>query len=763
MPDIFDAIQLNEPKGDVFDKVSSRSRGLSDKALSLVTMGHVGGEYGPEEEVRFTKDGKMIRADVPSGDPGFFEDPITALAMGGVAGARAAINPLRTAAREAIGWFTGGGSEVPGLVKSGAKGVAKAASSKPLAEQATKRQEKGFLESISPEAKVTETVATDVIKPTSKAVPKTTDIFDLESLDPMVKGGMTGNTLPKYAEGSAINLERIDSTLDVKNFINGLTEKLEPQIGKHKVSWEQTRSEAEALGWNIADVKKAWKRKGSFTAAEIEATRQTNLNTSTDLHEMIRSLPADRSQWTPANRAQLLDAMDLVKVTSQAASEAGRSLNMHKKVLSNDPSFTDAVMTQKILKKLNGKGSGRTDDIMDALKNLSETGWDPADVNRFIYNITKTPWEKLSDSAFELWINGLLSHPLTHVVNATSNILTLTYGSFERTGAAGLEAVRALVTNTPRQIFFREGAEDIFSFHGGLQAGFSRFANAMRYGDRATKLDTPVSALPERISRVLPTRALIAEDAFFKGLIEHSELNRLAFRKARAENLRGEALRDRIVDLTTNPTSEMLEAAAKRGKYLTYQKELGEVGSLVMRARDTVPGLKYFIPFVKTPTNIAKFALERTPLNFPRLIAKAAKGELKGAELSEELAKPLMGSLLAFTAYELAEQGKITGGGPKDKAAREAKQNTGWLPYAYKTGDGTYISFQRLEPIGSILGMAADLSELKRDMKENEKFDLATAVSGSITNNISNKTFMQGFTNAINAISDPGSIRKKRL
>ena len=119
-------------------------RTFKDKALSFVTMGHVGGEYGPEEEVTFTpegkmegmeytkgKDGKMVpMAQVPSGDPGFFQDPVTALAMGGFAGVRAAAGPVGkmvTAGREALGWVTGGVSDVPQLAKAGTEALAKAA------------------------------------------------------------------------------------------------------------------------------------------------------------------------------------------------------------------------------------------------------------------------------------------------------------------------------------------------------------------------------------------------------------------------------------------------------------------------------------------------------------------------------------------------------------------------------------------------------------------------------------------------------------
>lgn len=603
-------------------------------------------------------------------------------------------------------------------------------------------------------------IPTQGIKKKTQVIPENVEPeVTPQDLEVLVKGGRIGG-LDKYAEGSAINLERLDTTQDVKQFIQTLTKSAEKDIGKHVQTWDQTRAKAEELGWDISAMKKAFDRKGSFTAAEIEATRQVNLNAVNNLFEKIRTLPADRSGYTPELRAQILDTMDSVRVTSQAASEAGRSLNIHRKALANDPSFTDISAKQKMLKAIMGKGTKKTDDIIDALRQVDTSN--PADVNRFIYNVTKTPWQKLSDRAYELWLNGLLSHPLSHMANVTSNALTLAYTVPERVVAAGTEATRAAITKTPRQIYFKEGAEDIFSIAGGLQSGWKRFLDVMKRGD-VGKFDKPMSALPENVAKYMPTRALSAEDAFFKGFIEHSELNRLAFRQARNEGLKGEALSNRIQELATTPTREMLERVAERGKYLTYQKELGEVGKWVMRGRET-PGplgfaLKIFIPFIKTPTNIAKFALERTPLNFPVIVAKAVRGELKGSQISEELAKPLLGTALATTAYILAEQGMITGGMPKKKSEREEKMNTGFQPYSFKPGD-TYYSFGRMEPLGSILGLAADFNQMEKDMTKEEQYNVAAGIMGAIKNNISNKTFMQGFSNMIELVSDPGRYGK---
>jgi len=583
----------------------------------------------------------------------------------------------------------------------------------------------------------------------------------LSSLEATVKGGQTGPP-PKYAEKSSINLERLETTDDVKHFINNLTKEQELKIGKRKVSWEETRQKAEELGWDVGEMAKTFQKKGSFSAAEIEATRQVNINAITDLHEMLRTLPVERTGYTPEMRAKVLDAIDSVRVTSRASSEVGRALNIHKKILARDEQFKEVSQMNRVLKTLEGKGIKRTDDVIDALRNIDFNN--PSEVNRFVYNATKTRWQKMSDRAYEIWINGLLSNPLTHIVNTTSNTLTLMGQYPERLLGAGIEKARAglgILGGKTQERFMGETAQDAFSVIQGIKNGTKRFLDAMKTGKMTeTKLETHISTLPPEIQKFTPGRALGAEDEYFKGFIENAELNRLAFRRATQEGLRGQAKKDRITNLLSRPTEEMLEAAAQKAKYLTYQQELGKVGSWVMRGRQTVPGLKYFIPFVRTPANIVKFALERTPANIPRIVYKAAKGELTGGVLSEDVAKALTGSMLGFSSYLMAKEGYITGGGPKGSAERDELFRSGWLPYAFKLGD-KYYSFARLEPLASILGISADFAELEKHMKEDEKIKVAAAIGKSVSKNFTSKTFVQGFSNLNDAISDPGRFGEK--
>jgi hypothetical protein len=213
---------------------------------------------------------------------------------------------------------------------------------------------------------------------------------------------------------------------------------------------------------------------------------------------------------------------------------------------------------------------------------------------------------------------------------------------------------------------------------------------------------------------------------------------------------------NRIADLINNPTSDISRTiyakAREESLYRTFNKPLGEFGNSIMRLRDKVPGLKYVIPFIRTPANIAKFTLERTPFNFGKIALDYKRGKIAEGELTQELAKPIVGSMIAAATTVAVLEGNITGAPPKNQKERQLKYATGWQPYSIKVGN-TYYGYNRLEPIGSIMGMTADFVESARSDDEiNEK---AGKIITSLSRNIASKTFLQGISGMLDAISDP--------
>lgn len=578
----------------------------------------------------------------------------------------------------------------------------------------------------------------------------------IESLEAMVKGGRVSREMPKYAEESSINLDRLETTNDIKEFLRGMTRANEEKIGKKSVSWEQTRKTAEELGWNYKDLIKQRKGK-AFTAAEIDAGRQLHMNALTDLFNKIKDIPADKTLRTPEVKLDIMNAVnnysEVLRSVSQASSEAGRALNIHKRMIENNPEFLAESRFQKFMQDIIKKNGA--DKITNAMiDELRDVDWNnPKAVSDIIAKYNKA---KFTDMLFEVWINGLLSGPRTHARNIAGNTLALlTKPTLETPIASVVDFMRK---GKSREYRFGEIPAEMYGAYRGIIDGVRAASRAWKNGmssEAMTKIEFKQPSIPGKTGEIIriPTRALTAADEFFKAIIYRSEIQRQAYRLAAKDGLSKEARLARMAELIDSPTSEMMAAAKYESQYRTFNKPLGHFGNAIMGLRDKAPGLRYIVPFIRTPANIFKFALERTPANFIKIAHDAMTKKLPLDKLPEELAKPLTGTAIGTAIYFLAEEGYITGGGPKNKKSKDILYSLGWQPYSIKIGD-TYYGYNTMEPVGSIMGMAADFSEAARSNPKTAQ-EKAGRMIFSITRNLTSKTFVTGLSASLDAISDP--------
>ena len=251
-----------------------------------------------------------------------------------------------------------------------------------------------------------------------------------------------------------------------------------------------------------------------------------------------------------------------------------------------------------------------------------------------------------------------------------------------------------------------------------------------------------------------------------------SEINALAFRKATKERHVGRAKAERISEILADPPEELTEASLAAARRNTFQAPLSREMTAISGIRHSQSGAwgksKYLVPFVRTPWNIMKFAVERSPLPFLKIakdIARSKRGvgpPIDKAAQADIAGKAAWGTILGSWAYYMASQGKLTGGGPKEPAARDSSYNTGWLPYAIVINN-KYYSYGRMEPLGSILGIAGDLFEGKDVMAEKEKQALTDRMIRSIMTNLASKTFLRGVSDVLAVMNDPERHSKRWL
>jgi hypothetical protein len=382
----------------------------------------------------------------------------------------------------------------------------------------------------------------------------------------------------------------------------------------------------------------------------------------------------------------------------------------------------------------------------------------PAQKATFLSHATKMG----QSAVLEAWMNGLLSNPVTHVANAASNATTTFMGIAERAiaGQFGKEVARGEATAMMHGVLggWRE-AMDIArrTFAASESAlGFSKMENVQRaitadnFGATG-QMGRAVDMLGSVVST--PGRALMAADDFFKAINYRAELNAQAWRQASKEGLSGNALKKRAADLATDVdfASLVKDQAEGYAFYQTFNQELGRLGEGYIDFLGKHPWARIVTPFVRTPINIAKYTLERTPL--VNLAMNQVRADIAAGGIKRELAlaKMGMGGLIFGSAAGLAMGGYITGGGPKDPTLRAMKRTTGWQPYSVKVGD-TYISYSRLDPIGFVFGIGADFVEKAGELDDLNLGNLGAAAVVAMQDTFLDKTYMQGLMNAFKLV-----------
>ena len=247
------------------------------------------------------------------------------------------------------------------------------------------------------------------------------------------------------------------------------------------------------------------------------------------------------------------------------------------------------------------------------------------------------------------------------------------------------------------------------------------------------------------------------EDAFMKTVSYRGALWEEGFRQGRFAGKKGEELSEFIADFVYNPPAEAALRAREGAKYVTLQSDMDPTGSL-KKYQDAFGGRvgRMIVPFFKTPTNAILYIAERSPVAFRMKRYKDAikEGGAVAANARTRMAMG-MGVMGWMVAHYNAEN--ITGGLSADYDVVRAYQRQGIKPYHIKIGN-TWVNYNVLEPISTMLGLVADAMEIMNHSQTDERTvqEVGIAVAGAIGYNLSNKTFMTGLSLVLESISDPG-------
>lgn len=509
--------------------------------------------------------------------------------------------------------------------------------------------------------------------------------------------------------------------------------------------------------------------------------------------------------------------------SKRVKSATGRNLRIYQ--LSKQEFENAKLIEDQILEAKNGyKNFGGGEKGFERFLDQVAIADNPHAIRKIV-NLTwrNKTWNVLN----EYWINALLSSPKTQLVNATSNGILMGARPIEEMVGARISQLISAGDQAKVKEFKLQYDDHLATLTGlgqYVSDANKYFKSAFRSGEQvlqrgdidAGKLDTAntksirsdrkdaVGNLINKTGDVvrLPSRFLNAGDEWFKQINYRAKLRAIGIREGKRQGLKGKDLQkfaDEHFRMGFDETGlrgtneEALEYATEN----TFQNELVGVSARFQQLIQDNPFLKQFFPFVKTPFNIAKQILDRTPIgaiyNYkhvlgmsgdPRMIAKT-RGQLA------------VGSIVLSSAYMLASNGMISnrtnyaGDGRsldvfKDSEfVRQKKTDTNFRPYSIKFSNGYQLSFGQLDPFGAMLGIMADYVMLYEQMTDEERekmgVDLHTgllnsnelsvgqkisastgAMKTALMRNTMSKTYLKALSDVIEAINSEDSYNLER-
>lgn len=500
----------------------------------------------------------------------------------------------------------------------------------------------------------------------------------------------------------------------------------------------------------------------AFNAEEVLAARHLLIGSARRVRDLMQQV-AEGGDPLELARAMARHEMIQGKV-AQATAEWGRAGRSFRRLMAGQPAADQ-------LAAFLAEHSGRTLYQIQEMARLGQHLKTPGEVSKFV---SDTKAGRIRRAIVFYWINALISGPVTHLRYSVGNALNALWTPLvEIPLAAGIGAARERLgmVQSGDRVYLGEAWKQLYALGKGTRDGWGAAVDAWHDGQspalpgeraRVSPFDSEAAPpIPGRLGQAIgvPSRAVGAIHAFFKSLRYEQNIQSLAYRQATVEHLTGQDFANRIAELTSSPSADMMQqatASALRELYMAPTEYHSVMGALVRASNHPSNGglaLKIIAPFMKIGSQVTRNAfLERTPLGL-------ADRQIRGAVLSNgaasdlQLAKMTAGIGLAATAVLATLEGHVTGDGPSDPNRRAV-----WLlshrPNTLRIGDVT-IPYQGLGNLGMLFRFAANMTETAQGWDEQDGGKLAVDVLEGISRSILDENFMRGVKDALDAVYHP--------
>ena len=312
--------------------------------------------------------------------------------------------------------------------------------------------------------------------------------------------------------------------------------------------------------------------------------------------------------------------------------------------------------------------------------------------------------------------------------------------------------------------------------------------------------DYMTQAIPTKFGRFIrvPTRLTVAIDEYFKARLRTQKALALISEKASLDSEKGLGSYDSLyaqykriwsegdkenyaanLNQIFGDESTAIFDVRNYARDNTFQTQLPKALQKITEWKGDNSGpiqtlLTQAIPFLRTPWNLATQGASYIPVAgyFARgLETKAVLRELKDGtkrlvsepvRMSREdaLARQVVGFGASMAVWAMFDNGIITGAYPIDPDRRQTMIDAGIPEFSIKVGD-SWVSYRKMEPISTVLGIASDIKALDEYLKKEGFYDrtddegraLANeAMKGlwqSFKSNLLQKTFMEGFSELV--------------
>jgi hypothetical protein len=598
------------------------------------------------------------------------------------------------------------------------------------------------------------------------------------------------------------NFDHMNTTKDMNDQMNEVSNFYKEQIKEANrgiLTREVIQDLAEQLDWTEADIIKR-QIGGTFNAEQMLASRQILISSLDKLTNFANTLAMGGTNEDRVAFFKQLNLHALLQAQVKGAqTEIARSLGQFNITASG---MAREIELEELLRDIDRHGDAST-----IARRFLELPTDRAR-NNMARNAVKPG---STDMAFEIWINALLSNPATHATNILSNALFTVWSIPEHVLAATIGAARSSITGSHDRLRIQEVLAGIRGMNRGTKEGFAFAWEAFKADKVHTRFNKLDGLQTQKITAAnfgfdensiaargidflghfvrLPGRFLMAEDDFFKALNYRIEIERLATRKSLnsiQDGMDPEEANSMYRNIIENGDSELTAQAVAHAREMTFTKDLGSFGKWLDQGRFKFPLLRLFMPFLRAPSNLIKEAFARSGVGIlmPSVQKDLAAG---GARRDLAISKIGLGSLVSYQALQWSAEDKITGAGPLNPNLRKSMEASGWRAHSFVFDEGalseesilkleaqgikigsyegkTYVSYERMEPFATLLGVVADSADfIKYSDNDEAAEDVALHAMSAVLHNVGSKAWMEGVSLMMKAFDEPDKFVQNYL